>query len=128
MQNDKKDLITIQLASKYLGVSKDTLRRWEKKKIIKPYRSPSGWRYYDKHQLDYVFNQKPDLDTITNSLKNSSHAAIEAIQKPVVKASSVLPKPEAKKESINWILLILIFIFSLTASIIIFYCLKSLTR
>jgi len=41
-------------AAKYLGVSRDTLRRWEKKGKIKAIRSPTNRRYYTKKQLDEV--------------------------------------------------------------------------
>ena len=64
------DLMTIGEASKYLRISKDTLRRWERNKIIKPYRSPTGWRYYDKKQLDYVYSKKPEFQEIPTSNEN----------------------------------------------------------
>ncbi|MFC1790468.1 MerR family DNA-binding transcriptional regulator [Patescibacteria group bacterium] len=49
---------TIGDAAKYIGVSRDTLRRWEKKGKITPFRSPSNRRYYTKEQLD-VLLKKP---------------------------------------------------------------------
>jgi len=54
--------LSISEAAKYLRVSKDTLRRWEKEKIIKAYRSPTNRRYYRKEELEYVFSRKPDLE------------------------------------------------------------------
>jgi len=53
--------LSIGEAAKLLRVSKDTLRRWEKKGIIKPHRSPTNRRYYKKETLDYIFSKKPDL-------------------------------------------------------------------
>ncbi|MFC1624967.1 MerR family DNA-binding transcriptional regulator [Patescibacteria group bacterium] len=98
---ENSSLLTISQASKYLGVSKDTLRRWEKKKILKPFRSPSGWRYYNKKQLDYVYTKKPDF--------NSN---IKAKDVPLPIAKTVLDKARVelpKKTSI----LISFFVFFL---------------
>ncbi len=53
-----KDTLGIGKASKFLGVSIDTLRRWSKKGKIKSYRSPGGHRYFLKKDLSNVQNQK----------------------------------------------------------------------
>ena len=43
----------IKEAAKYLGVSAESLRRWEKQGLIKPMRTPVGsYRIYTKEQLD----------------------------------------------------------------------------
>lgn len=55
---EDKGLITIRYAAEFLKISKDTLRRWEKKNIIKPYRSPTGRRYYDIIQLSNLITRK----------------------------------------------------------------------
>lgn len=55
-KNDK--LLSIGEASEYLGVSIDTLRRWEKKEKVKSYRSPGGHRYFRKNDLDTLFGRK----------------------------------------------------------------------
>lgn len=40
-------------AATYLGVSRDTLRRWEEKNILVPQRLPANdYRVYTKQQLD----------------------------------------------------------------------------
>lgn len=44
--------ISIGEAARYLGVSRDTLRRWEKRGVLKPLRSPTNHRYYTVKQLD----------------------------------------------------------------------------
>jgi len=50
-----KKLISIGEAAKRLGVSIDTLRRWDKKGILKSVRaSGAGYRYYLEHDL-YLF-------------------------------------------------------------------------
>ncbi len=55
---DKLDFLSIGEASEYLGVSIDTLRRWEKKGKIISYRSPGGHRYFKKNELDNMFGRK----------------------------------------------------------------------
>lgn len=57
MQNNSK-LLTIGESATYLGVSIDTLRRWDNKGIIYAYRSPSGHRYFNKNDLSKLFGQK----------------------------------------------------------------------
>lgn len=49
--------LSIGEAAKYLGISRDTLRRWEKKGKITPSRSPSNRRYYTKEQLDTLIKK-----------------------------------------------------------------------
>jgi len=49
--------LSIGEASKYVGVSRDTLRRWEKKGKITPTRSPSNRRYYTQEQLDTLLKK-----------------------------------------------------------------------
>lgn len=44
--------ISISDASEKLDVSLDTIRRWEKKGLIKAHRSSTGHRYFDKKELD----------------------------------------------------------------------------
>ena len=52
------DRFSIGKSSEYLGVSIDTLRRWEKKGVITAYRSPGGHRYFLKQDLDKLFGHK----------------------------------------------------------------------
>ena len=47
-----KRWLTIEDASKYLGVSQDTLRRWEKKGRLIPRRTMGGHRRYLRRQLE----------------------------------------------------------------------------
>jgi len=58
----QRDLISIGEASSYLGVSIDTLRRWEKRGKITSLRSPGGHRYFEKDKLDEVFGTKYERD------------------------------------------------------------------
>lgn len=50
--------ISIGDASKYLGISRDTLRRWEKRGVLKPLRSPTNHRYYTIKQLDEALGNR----------------------------------------------------------------------
>jgi excisionase family DNA binding protein len=47
-----KNLLTISEVAKILGVSIDTLRRWDKKGQLKSIRSEGGHRYYSKEQIE----------------------------------------------------------------------------
>ena len=58
-------LLSIGESSEYLGVSIDTLRRWEKKGRINPLRSPGGHRYYSKEDLDALFGKRYTRDEET---------------------------------------------------------------
>lgn len=51
MKKDK-NLLTINKAAKFLGVSIDTLRRWDSKGKLRAVRSSGGHRYYSKEQLE----------------------------------------------------------------------------
>lgn len=50
MQN--YNLITIRKTAEILGVSVDTLRRWDKKGTFSAIKSPGGHRYYSSEQID----------------------------------------------------------------------------
>ncbi|HJX45875.1 MAG TPA: MerR family transcriptional regulator [Patescibacteria group bacterium] len=126
-----KEYLTIKEASKYLRVSKDTLRRWEKRKILKPFRSPTGWRYYSKRQLDYVFIQKPDIsDTKSNvSIQPKQSIPNKSFNKEVIK-DSILPlqisgKEDSKIRRVTTIFLA--FFVSLNLMLLIFYVIKNLS-
>lgn len=60
MPKDKQEpkWLTIGQAAGYVGVSRDTLRRWEKKGKIETYRSPTNRRYYTKKQLRLIMEGK----------------------------------------------------------------------
>lgn len=52
MAEEKSQWMSIGQAASYLGISRDTLRRWEKAGKIKSVRSPTNRRYYTKKLLD----------------------------------------------------------------------------
>lgn len=53
--------MSIGQAAKLLGVSRDTLRRWEKKGKLKAIRSPTNRRYYTKNQLEDLMSGKKEV-------------------------------------------------------------------
>lgn len=57
--------VSISRAAQALGVSRDTLRRWEAAGKISVERTPSGHRRYDLSQLRGVVPYAPDSDRIT---------------------------------------------------------------
>lgn len=60
----KKKLLSIGEAAVHLGISRDTLRRWEKKGKIAPLRSPTNRRYYTTTMLDQlVHKEKEEIST-----------------------------------------------------------------
>jgi excisionase family DNA binding protein len=63
--NTKLGLLNIGTAAEYLGISIDTLRRWERKGRINPLRSPGGHRYYSKEDLDALFGKRYTRDEET---------------------------------------------------------------
>ncbi|HFE64561.1 MAG TPA: IS607 family transposase [Caldithrix sp.] len=48
-------MLRISDAASFLGVSKGTLRRWDRQKILTPVRTPGNHRRYSLHQLRHVF-------------------------------------------------------------------------
>jgi excisionase family DNA binding protein len=58
MAENKAQWVSIGEAAKYLGVSRDTLRRWEKRGKIKAIRSPTNRRYYTKKQLNEIMGTR----------------------------------------------------------------------
>ena len=92
------DRYSIGKSSEYLGVSIDTLRRWEKKGVVTAYRSPGGHRYFLKQDLDMLFGQKytralaskprevkiepkpEESQTISQDISTEAPAAVKSIQ------------------------------------------------
>lgn len=63
MKKNDSQWMSIGEAAKYLGVSRDTLRRWEKKGKIKAIRSPTNRRYYTQKILDAIM-KTPSKQTV----------------------------------------------------------------
>ena len=52
------DYLTVGEAASTLGVSRSTLRYWDKKGRLKPYRHPlNGYRLYNRNELDALLRE-----------------------------------------------------------------------
>lgn len=72
MEKSSSQWMSIGQAAKYLGISRDTLRRWEKRGKIKAIRSPTNRRYYTKKLLDAAMSgKKLGQKKITSKPKSS---------------------------------------------------------
>lgn len=60
-KSDQNEWFSIGEAAKYLRVSPDTLRRWEKCGYLKAHRSPTNHRYYLKNELENFFTKKGEV-------------------------------------------------------------------
>jgi len=58
--------VTIKEASEKIGVSPDTLRRWEKKGMIKSSRSDQNYRLFDMDQIQSVHDSHYSNETVGN--------------------------------------------------------------
>ncbi len=74
-EETKGQWLTIGPAAKYLGVSRDTLRRWEKKGKIKAVRSPTNRRYYTERMLDEVMNRGNQSSPLKKTKKRREGAS-----------------------------------------------------
>jgi excisionase family DNA binding protein len=70
MSKSQANWMSIGDAAKHLGVSRDTLRRWEKAGKIKPVRSPTNRRYYTKKILDNALKAKKEKRTLAKPTKS----------------------------------------------------------
>ncbi len=93
--------LSIGQASEYLGVSIDTLRRWEKKGKLKTLRSPGGHRYFRKEDLEKVFGtryereetKKQDISEISSiNLENLEIEKKEKISPQTIKTQETKTK------------------------------------
>lgn len=99
MQNEKK-WFTVSEAAKFLGVSPDTLRRWEKAgKISAPIRTAGGARRYSKELLEEILGgggkkgeaEKPKKKTQSLTGKPQLTSVIVAIITLIITLAVLLP-------------------------------------
>lgn len=90
-------LLSIGESSEYLGVSIDTLRRWEKKGRIAPLRSPGGHRYYSRDDLDTLFGKRYTRDEETVRRTNEELEKTDTVQK---QSYSNPPNPLSEPEAL----------------------------
>jgi excisionase family DNA binding protein len=94
---DKKTLLSIGEASEYLGVSIDTLRRWEKKEKIIALRSPGGHRYFKQKELDNLFGRKYEREKEKEARKISKPEDVE--EKIITRTKIISTDKIADRES-----------------------------
>jgi excisionase family DNA binding protein len=93
---EKESLLSIGDSADLLGVSVDTLRRWEKRDKIQAYRSPGGHRYFKKSELEELFGTRYERIDDSNDNKQETEKKESEPQKQV----DAKTKPEEKdKES-----------------------------
>lgn len=68
-------ILSISEAAKYLGVFPLTLRNWEKKNLLRSFRTPGGHRRYKKSELDRIMGGDREEDKLKETIKK-----LEAIQ------------------------------------------------
>jgi excisionase family DNA binding protein len=76
-------MLSIGRASEYVGVSIDTLRRWEKKGKIEAHRSPGGHRYFKRRDLDELFGTKYEREPSENEPSEKENGEKQIPQKEV---------------------------------------------
>jgi excisionase family DNA binding protein len=63
---DNKTLLTAGDVAEFLGVHINTVRRWEKKGILKSYRvGPKGYRWFRRDDVEVFFNNKGNKEEKT---------------------------------------------------------------
>ena len=100
-------LLSIGKASEYLGISIDTLRRWEKKGKLVTLRSPGEHRYFSKDNLDAVFGSKYERSQETKpraqyqTIKETIEIPIsEEVPAKVEEKTDLITEPEIKEVGI----------------------------
>lgn len=96
-------MMPIGRASEYLGVSIDTLRRWEKKGRIEARRSPGGHRYFMRVELNRLFDKKYTRDEPAK--KREMQKKLETVRDVEIKDQNVkiisdLFEPEFAEEKL----------------------------
>lgn len=83
-----KQWVPIADAARFLGVSQDTLRRWEKKDKLIPRRTVGGHRRYSRKQLERILKQPmiTILDQNTTYSKQIDQTSSSLQTPPLTKA------------------------------------------
>lgn len=88
------DWLSIGEAAKFLGVSRDTLRRWEKRGKIKSYRTPGGRRRYTMYDLELAMKSPKPVPPIISKPKPPEQPKQEiTLEEPKVKSE---PEKQAR--------------------------------
>jgi len=75
------DYLSVPQASHFLGVSIDTLRRWDKKGLVKAIRSPLGHRLFAQKDLEIIKQKRngnnPHKWQVLKSVEKTQYRAVE---------------------------------------------------
>lgn len=93
----KRDLFTIGKAAKLLGVSIDTLRRWDESGELRAKRSQGGHRYYDRETLE---RYKNDLFAL-------AHVWSESVIAPEIESESYCETQDRFRARLNTMAILL---------------------
>jgi excisionase family DNA binding protein len=128
-----KQWVKINEAARFLGVSQDTLRRWEKKGTLIPRRTVGGHRRYSRKQLERVLKQP--MATLLE--KPSTHKPATRISVPPQTATTtMIYKTQTKDDSIykkvtkytkSWLFLVAVTII-IASLLIASYILLQITK
>ncbi|MFA5933599.1 MAG: MerR family transcriptional regulator, partial [Microgenomates group bacterium] len=90
--------VPISQAAKILKVSLETLRRWEKRGVLVPLRSPGGTRYYDINELNRLKKQATGKFRVTK-LPYLQQEVIQtnAKEQPFIAEDFILALEESRK-------------------------------
>ena len=119
MAEDKAKWMSIGEAAEFMGVSRDTLRRWEKKGKIQPVRSPTNRRYYTQKHLEEVMAGKFEQQAEEKKpflTKKESPKVTQVPQKPGT------PKPKSGKKTLKIFLIgLLSFLIAAAIGAVVFF-------
>lgn len=71
-------LLNIRQASEYLGVSKDTLRKWDRGDKLKPLKTSGGHRRYSIQDLDKFVGKETDEGQTANVVSCATYARVSS--------------------------------------------------
>lgn len=104
IDSNKEVLLSIGEAADYLGVSIDTLRRWEKKDKIIALRSPGGHRYFRQKDLDSLFGRKYEREKEKEPRKTERKVEDESTVKTgdtVIERPTTHELPDRRPREVN---------------------------
>ncbi len=91
-----KQWVTISDAARYLGVSVDTLRRWERKRKLIPRRTVGGHRRYARSQLESIL--KKPLEQVIKTYQTTTQPLQRQRYTPKIPQIPIIQVPRRSKE------------------------------
>jgi len=64
-----KKILSITEAAEYVGVFSLTLRNWEKRGLIKAFRTPGGHRRFKKSELDRIMGVEKESNRLKETIE-----------------------------------------------------------